>query len=119
MKKNQYIPLDEFCSDPQLLGEPISKAWSTFFAAVEGMPLDEESIEVFRQCTGRDSYEPRVHAESLAICGRRSEKTSSFLKYLLWKIATSDFAGKSSRRELLRVPIIAQDMRVAKDIKAT
>lgn len=119
MKKSAYILLDEFCSDPQLIGEPLSKSWNVFFRAVEGLPLDEESQELFRRCTGRDSYEPRTYTEILAVCGRRSEKSASFLKYLLWKISTSDFAEKSSRSEPLRVPLVAQDMRVAKDIKAT
>jgi hypothetical protein len=117
--KNIRATLDEFCADPQLIGEPLSKAWSTFFRAVEGLSLDEEGQELFRKCTGRDSYEPRVYSESLVVAGRRSEKTSSFIKYLLWKIATSDHAAKASRSELLRVPIIAQDLRVAKDIKQT
>ena len=118
-KKSQYIPLDEFCADPELVGEPLSKPWNVFFRAIEGLPLNEEGQDLFRRCTGRDSYEPRVYAESLVIAGRRSEKTSSFVKYLLWKIITSDFGGKSSRSEPLRVPLVAQDMRVAKVIKST
>lgn len=119
MNKTAYIGLDEFCRDPQLIDEPLGKSWETFFRAVEGLPLDEEGQDLFRRCTGRDAYLPQVYAESLVVAGRRSEKTSSFIKYLLWKIGTSDFADKSSRSEPLRVPIIAQDMRVAKVIKET
>ena len=114
MKKNLAISLDDFCADPQLIGEPLGKAWNTFFRAVEGLTLDEEGQQLFCQCTGRDVYEPRVYSESLVVAGRRSEKTSSFLKYLLWKIVTSSFAEKG-----LRVPIIAQDMRVGNQIKST
>jgi hypothetical protein len=112
--KNEDILLEDFCSDPQLIGEPLSKAWGTFFRAAEGLALDEEGQELFRKCTGRDVYEARVYPEVLAVCGRRSEKTSSFLKYLLWKIVMSSFAEKG-----LRVPIIAQDMRVGNQIKST
>ena len=119
MKKSQAISLDDFCSDSQLIGEPLSKSWSTFFRAVEGLSLDEERQDLFKRCTGREAYEPRVYSEVLAIAGRRSEKTSSFLKYLLWKIATFDRIGGSSRNELLRVPVIAQDLRIAKDLKTT
>jgi hypothetical protein len=119
MKKSHDISLDDFCSDSQLIGEPLSKSWSTFFRAIEGLPLDEERQDLFSQCTGREAYEPRVYSEVLAIAGRRSEKTSSFLKYLLWKIATFDRIAGSSRNELLRVPVIAQDLRIAKDLKTT
>lgn len=115
-----------FCSDPQLLGEPISKAWATFYAAVEGLPLDEEGVELSRQCTGRDVYERRSYTEVTAICGRRSEKTSTALKYLIWKSLYAGWekhgswirrATRTTRR--LRIPLIAQDVRVSHDIKRT
>jgi hypothetical protein len=114
-----------FCRDPQLLGEPISKSWVTFFAVMDGLELDEEGIALYRQCTGRDSYVPRIYTECTGIIGRRGEKTSSGLKYLLWKILfagwdkqlrASWFAKVARHTRLLRVPIIAQDTRVAKDI---
>src|ERR1700679_1923098 len=83
------IDFETFCADPQLINEPISKAWATFYRAVEGLPLDEESVDIFRACSGRDSYEPRVFSECTAIAGRRSEKTSTGLKYLIWKSLTT------------------------------
>lgn len=46
---------ETFCDDPQLLGEPISPAWVTFYRAVEGLPLDEEGEELFCRCTGKAS----------------------------------------------------------------
>ena len=115
-----------FCADPQLLGEPISKPWETFYRAVEGLSLDEEGIELFRACTGRDRYEARVYAECTAICGRRSEKTSTSLKFLIWKALFAGWerhgswlrrATRTTRR--LRIPLIAQDMRVVHDLKRT
>jgi hypothetical protein len=110
------IDFAEFCSDPQLVGEPISKPWATFYRAVEGLPLDDEGTEIFRACSGRDVYEPRVFNECTAITGRRSEKTATGLKYLIWKALTAtDWLAR--HKGTLRIPIIAQDLRVAKDIK--
>jgi hypothetical protein len=115
-----------FCSE--VLAEPISPAWATFYRAVEGLPLDEEGVELYRQSTGRDHYEPRAYTEATAICGRRSEKTQTCLKFLLWLILfagfekqqrTSWFARLGRHTRLLRIPIIAQDTRVAGDIKRT
>jgi len=57
----------------------------TFFAAVEGLPLDAEAIELFCACTGRNAYLPQVHVEATGIIGRRGEKSSTAIKYLLWK----------------------------------
>jgi hypothetical protein len=112
------IPFEVFCSDPQLVGEPISKPWSVFYRAIEGLPLDAEETEIFCVCSGRDSYVPRVYTEATALAGRRSEKTSTGLKYMLWKLlSTPEWLKK--HRGTIRIPIVAQDMRIAKDIKKT
>ena len=112
------IPFDVFCSDPQLVGEPISKPWSVFYNAIEGLPLDAAEIEIFCACSGRDSYAPRVYTEATALAGRRSEKTSTGLKYMLWKLLTTPEWLKM-HCGTIRIPVIAQDMRIAKDIKKT
>jgi hypothetical protein len=115
---------EAFCAE--VLGEPVTPAWAVFFRVVDGLSLTAEQQELFRKCTNRDTYEPRVHVEATGIVGRRGEKTSSCLKFLLFK---SQFAGWSEqggwfaraahRLRLLRIPIIAQDMRVAGDIMRT
>jgi hypothetical protein len=119
---------ETFCADPQLLDEPISKSWVTFYRVVDGLALDAEGEALYRQCTGRDSYVPQVHTEATGIIGRRGEKTSTALKYLLWKILfagwesqlrASWFAKVARHTRLLRVPVIAQDVRIAKDILST
>lgn len=118
----KFVDFETFCADGQLIGEPISKPWSVFYAAIDGLPLDEEGIEMFRACTGRDRYEPRVYTEATAITGRRSEKTSSGMKYLLWKAMTGKFRSVGAspmRNPILRIPIICQDLRVARDVKST
>jgi hypothetical protein len=127
MAAMEPVNFETFCSDPQLLGEPISRAWATFYAAVEGLPLDEEGIELFRACTGRDRYEPRTYTEATGICGRRSEKTRTACKYLTWKAMTAGWERQLPRSwfkrlgrftQLLRIPLIAQDVRVGKDVKS-
>ena len=110
------VDFQTFCSDPQLIGEAISKPWEVFYRAVEGLPLNEEGKEIFRLCAGRD-YEPRPYTEATAICGRRSEKTSTALKFALWKALFGGYEKQVRRGELLRIPLVAQDLRIAKDIK--
>ena len=124
----EITTFETFCADPQLIGEPISKPWVTFYASMDGLPLDEEGIELFRACTGRDHYEPRVYVEASALCGRRSEKTTTALKYLLYKsqfagweneLRSSWFARLKRHSRLLRIPIIAQSLRTGRDIGRT
>lgn len=111
---------ETFCADPQLIGEPISKPWAIFYKAVEGLPLDADEQETFFLCTGRsDDYSPHVYTEATAICGRRSEKTSTAVKFALWKSLFGGFESRVRPGELLRVPIVCQDLRIAKDVLRT
>ncbi len=117
---------ETFCADPQLIGEPITPAWVTFYKSVEGLPLTTEQEELFRAATGRDRYVPRTYTDCSCICGRRSEKTQTALKFLIFKALFGGYerhgswlrrATRITRR--LRIPLIAQDLRVAQDLKRT
>jgi hypothetical protein len=123
----EAVTFEVFCSDSQLLNEPISAAWATFYRVLEGLPLDDAGIELYRACTGHDTYQPRTYVECTGIAGRRSEKTSTAIKYLLYKAMFSGWENQLRRSwfrslgrhtRLLRVPIIAQDTRVGRDIKS-
>jgi hypothetical protein len=115
---------EQFCSD--VIGEPITAPWVVFYRVVDGLALDEHQQKIFRKCTNRDSYEPRVHVESTGVIGRRGEKTSTALKFLLyksqfagWERQANWFARATHSIRLLRIPIIAQDLRVCGDIMRT
>ncbi len=116
---NIAIDFETFCGDSQLINEPISKPWAIFYSVIEGLPLDEEGVEIFLACTGRDSYQPRIYTEATAICGRRSEKTSTGIKYALFKALTGGYEKMVRPGELLRIPIVGQDLRLSRDIKRT
>lgn len=115
----QFESFEAFCADPQLIGEPISKPWAVFYKAVEGLSLDADELELFFFCTGRSEYAPHVYTEATAICGRRSEKTSTAVKFALWKSLFGGFESRVRPGELLRVPIVCQDLRIAKDVLRT
>jgi hypothetical protein len=117
-----------FCADAQLLNEPISTAWITFYRAMEGLPLNAEQQELFCKCAGREKYEARIYTEATAIVGRRGQKTSTALKFLLWKCVTDSFKSPSNKSapprpgahaKVLWVPVIAQDTRTSTDILRT
>jgi hypothetical protein len=117
---------ETFCDE--VLDEPISKAWATHYDVYEGRDLDAEGVEFYTLCTGRFPYTPRIYTENCGLMGRRSEKTQTALKYLMWKILfagwekqlrASWFSKLARHTRLLRVPIIAQDTRISRDIIST
>jgi hypothetical protein len=102
--------LQEFCTE--LLHEPLTPAWCDVFNVVEGLPAINEDLVC--RCTGWSRYVPRPggYAELTIPGGRRALKTTSSLKYLLFK-ATIDWPvltrGKHRR---LYVPLILNDQRI-------
>jgi hypothetical protein len=119
---------EHFCAD--VIGEPISFGWNVFYRVVEGLPLTAEQAALYCASTGRPEYVPRIAGfqEATGICGRRSEKTQTCIKFLLWKIAyggyekqfrPSWFARLGRHTRLLRIPLILQDTRVARDVLRT
>jgi hypothetical protein len=119
---------EQFCSN--VIGEPISPAWIAFYRVVEGEALNAEETALYCTSTGRSEYVPRPggYQEATGICGRRSEKTQTCIKFLLWKIIyggyekrlrTSWFARIGRPTKRLRIPLILQDTRVARDVLRT
>lgn len=51
--------------------------WVAFLKSLYGLPLSENELEVFHNCTGRPAPFPSGYAEAFAICGRRSGKSST------------------------------------------
>ena len=113
-----------FCAE--ILGEPITLAWIDFYNCVEGLPVENESF--VNACMGRSEYIAHPYVEATGIVGRRGEKTSTAIKYLLWKalyagyetqLRRSWFKKLGRHTERLRIVLIAQDQRVARDIQRT
>jgi hypothetical protein len=54
----------EFVTDPQLLGLSVSPAQRALLKASYGLPLDESETDVWRVCTGRETYSARAFSEA-------------------------------------------------------
>jgi hypothetical protein len=51
------------------------KAWTAFLAALFALPMSEEQLATYRECTGRERPPTSVHREAWLICGRRAGKS--------------------------------------------
>jgi hypothetical protein len=68
--------IDEYVTDPQLLGLSVSPAQRTLLRSLYGLPLTSEQEELFRLCTGRDTYVPHDYPEGTILAGARAGKDS-------------------------------------------
>jgi hypothetical protein len=99
----------EFVTDGELLGLSISPAQETLLRAMYGLPLSGEQREIYRLCTGRESYvEGREFGEVTVIAGARSGKDSRIaVPVALYEAIYGDHP--LSVGELGMVPLVAQD----------
>jgi hypothetical protein len=100
--------IDEYVTDPQLLGLSISPAQRVCLRSIYGLPLDPEQQDIYRLCTGRESYAPVDHAEVTALCGARAGKDSR----IATPIASYEACFGGHERELSRgeravIPLVA------------
>jgi hypothetical protein len=112
--KPRKISFAAFCRD--VIGEPISHAWDVAYKAFEGQLLKPEEVEIWRQLTGRQEYEPSSCHELTAVKGRRAQGTKTACKFLVYQIHTGDFRRYAARADRLHVPVIAQTRETAKEI---
>src|SRR5262249_48422709 len=83
-RKMRTPSIIEFCTDPQLLGITLSPAQETLLRAVHGLPLGAAQLDVYGECTGRQTYTPgNPVPEVTVIAGARSGKDSRILVPLL------------------------------------
>jgi hypothetical protein len=67
----------EFVTDPQLLGLTVSPAQETLLRGIYGLPLPSaDHLDLWRQCTGRETYPAQPFGEITVIAGARAGKDS-------------------------------------------
>lgn len=75
---NEYhLNIMEFVTHPHLLNEQaLSETQTTILKSTYGLPLTDSELEIYRQCTGRETYDVmEEQTEVSLIAGRRAGKT--------------------------------------------
>ena len=102
----------EFTTDPQLLGLSLSLAQETLLRAIYGLDLNEEQLDLWRECTDRHEYPGKPFGEVTVVSGARSGKDSRIAAPVA--LYESLFGGHErhlSPGERAIVPVVAQDAR--------
>lgn len=134
MALSQRIPFEEAVNEPLLLqkaflrlSRPQQVALKTFY----GLPLTDGELDDYAMFMGRadfDSlgyvksteripYDPLEHDEAVAIFGRRSAKTSSFLAFIaVYEALLGGHMAFASNKQEVVIFIVAQKLDVAQAI---
>ena len=112
----------EALEDPALLGAGIKdkstfKAWFTALKAMFGLPMDDEELRIYRECTGRD--EPPTAAFQIVwlVIGRRGAKSLMMSVIAVYKAIFTDWRPFLTSGERAVVLIVAADREQAKVIR--
>jgi hypothetical protein len=91
-------------------------AWLAFLAALFALPMTDDQLAVYRQCTGRENAPTVVHKESWLICGRRAGKSFILALVAVFLSCFYDYTKHIVPGERGTILIIASDRRQARTI---
>ena len=105
---------------PKLLGDlftgPSWGPWRAFLAALFGLPMTAEQVEIFRQCAGRTTPPTKPFREAALIIGRRGGKSRTLALIATFLAVFKDYQPHLAPGEVPVIAVIAADRRQAKII---
>jgi len=106
----------EFVEDPQLLGLSLSPAQEVLLRGIYGLPLASvDHLDLWRQCTGRDTYPAHPFAEVTVVAGARAGKDSRIAAPVV--VYEAVFGGHEkhlAKGERGMIVLVAQDQRATR-----
>jgi hypothetical protein len=91
-------------------------AWFAFLAALFALPMSDDQLAIYRQCTGRDAPPTLVGREAWLICGRRAGKSFILALIAVFLACFYDYSRYIVPGERGTILIIASDRRQARTI---
>ncbi len=119
-QSNRLTLLDAI-ADPKLFA-PFFKdpeswlAWRSFIAAAFGLPMDEQQLAIYRDCTGRTDPPTQQMRELVLVIGRRGGKSRILALIAVWLACFHDYRKYLDAGELGLVQVLAADKEQAKTI---
>src|SRR5438105_124678 len=66
-------------------------AWRAFIASLFGLPLSDDELAVFKECTGRGVAPSKPATEGWLVCGRRAGKSFTLSLIATWLACFRDY----------------------------
>jgi hypothetical protein len=104
----------EFTTDSSFLGLSLSAAQECLLRAIYGLSLNAEQFDLWRQCTGRQTYPARPFGEATILAGARAGKDSRIASPIVaYEAVFGGHERELGKGERAVFPLVAQDTRGA------
>jgi hypothetical protein len=91
-------------------------AWFTFLRVLFGLPMGDDDLKLYRECTGRDEPPPSAFLEAWLIVGRRGGKSMVLALIAVFLAVFRDWSRYMVPGERTVIIVIATDKRQARAI---
>jgi hypothetical protein len=111
----------DLCRDPEFFAdwfkdEESWRAWFAFLRVLFALPLDEDDLKIFQQCTGQIAPNPNGYLEVTLLCGRRSGKSLILALIATYLACFRDYKRYMVKNERATIMVIAADRKQAQSI---
>lgn len=119
--KEHDLSILDAIADPRLFA-PFFKdvdswiAWRSFLAAAFGLPMTDEQLAIYRECSGRSDIPTDQFKEIVLTCGRRSGKSYTLALIAVWLACFHSYKQYLAEGEFGVVMVLAADKAQARVI---
>jgi hypothetical protein len=113
--------LIEAMRDPNLFAPWFKKtetwaAWRAFLSALFALPMSDEQLALYRQCTGRSEPPSDATVEAWLVCGRRAGKSFMLALIAVFLACFHDYRQYLAPGERGTIIVLAVDRKQARVI---
>jgi hypothetical protein len=107
---------DKHLFAPWFKNEATWRAWFTFLSALFALPMTEDQLALYRECTGRSEPPAAPATEAWLVCGRRAGKSFVLALVAVFLACFTDHRRYLARGERGVIMVIAADRKQARVI---
>ena len=95
---------------------PTWDAWRAFLAALFALPMSEQQLGIYRDCTKRTAAPSKAFNEAWLVCGRRAGKSSILALTAVFLACFKDYKPHLAPGEVATIRVMAADRAQARTI---
>ena len=95
---------------------PTWDAWRAFLAALFALPMSEQQLGIYRDCTRRTAAPSKAFNEAWLVCGRRAGKSSILALTAVFLACFKDYKPHLAPGEVATIRVMAADRAQARTI---